>query len=78
MCWCVALARTTANGEDDVRTMDGFRHLFMPCCVGLGSFPAVLSGPVARGGGALEMNRNNEANHNAISRRRPWVFGTLG
>ena len=33
-----ALARTT--GED--RPIDGFHHLFMPCC--LGSFPGVLSG----------------------------------
>ena len=28
-----------------------------------------------RGGGALEINGNNEANHKAISRGRPWGAG---
>ena len=53
------------------------------CLAVLGSFPAVLMLYVRCGGagelrvgrrGALEMNWNNEANHNAISRRRPWLF----
>jgi hypothetical protein len=57
-----ALARTT--GED--KPIDGFHHLFMPC--GLGSWGTVW-------GGALEISGNNEANHKAISRRRPWGAG---
>jgi hypothetical protein len=45
------------------------------CLAVLGWVPFLRYCPVARGRGcALEMNWNNEANHNAISRRRPWVF----